>query len=426
MGISLDQYRQAIGAWSGGRPRKLSQKDPYFSKSGDSFMAELLTLTMDSYSTLRLSGPWKIHTAAFILLLQVLCPVPTMARQPVSSSSSSSYSSTSDWSQGPVNRACIETLLLVGGVEPNPGPLHQLADDGPLCNIPGRAEFRERYPTDHDTIFADINNCPPHLRHHFDLPLLDENFLIPEQIGPYIVQQHKTYIEKLEQNHPDEFNRQMERFVQGPGGHIWYKNPDIKYPTPSKSSYVSRSSGQPYYCIPQPKQYATIETSRPELFSSNLSQIHRASMCRPGPETLQLNKCDSAINLELRITHSLLDTPFLSQKCHPHLDLENSLINMCTTPGCVESLFYASIFSVCNTTYVRFLESGTCEGFYWSTVNTSITSWFPAAAGNNDIFSWQVLYSKDISQLAEKQGASNQKQPQLNTRESWPDKTYAR
>ena len=49
-------------------------------------------------------------------------------------------------------------------------------------------------------------------RHHFELPLLDENFTIPTR--PYLVIQHNTDVQKLQRD-SDNFNKLMEEFVKG-------------------------------------------------------------------------------------------------------------------------------------------------------------------------------------------------------------------
>ena len=137
MGVSLEQYRAVIGLWAAGRPRKISptirNEDEDISKP-----------PMESQWTL--NGPWKLHaTILAILLVQLLiCPhvtsssgeIPALPLHPCSlppiikrNAMNSLDTNTfvldlllGNNDQSLIPPQCRQMLLIIGGVEQNPGP----------------------------------------------------------------------------------------------------------------------------------------------------------------------------------------------------------------------------------------------------------------------------------------------------------------
>ena len=130
MGISLDQYRAAIGSWAAGRIRKLlpapEPTELYEPKEPD--------------SKRNLSGPWKLHAATLLLvLLMVVCQGICIAQPgPLMDSSSNMVSPCTRMSVpdeecrhgNMISSNCLSALLMISGVESNPGPEeYTLSDD---------------------------------------------------------------------------------------------------------------------------------------------------------------------------------------------------------------------------------------------------------------------------------------------------------
>lgn len=130
MGISLQQYRAAIGSYAAGRIRKLlpdptpimistdeQQKDPSF-KAG---------------------GSWKLHCLVLIFVItSLICQGICIAHQSRHTDmvSGESILSTRKTCVVPtetavtshMSRKCLLTLLLIGGIEPNPGPNENITE----------------------------------------------------------------------------------------------------------------------------------------------------------------------------------------------------------------------------------------------------------------------------------------------------------
>ena len=118
MGISIEQYRAVIGGWNAGKIRKtLSDPAPI-----------VMDLTHEEPSSdFKFRGPWKLHALLLILLtlLLVLVPVPaptwhqcmlsqqTAARCPMTPT---------NLMTSLVSKQTHDNLLLIGGIEPHPGP----------------------------------------------------------------------------------------------------------------------------------------------------------------------------------------------------------------------------------------------------------------------------------------------------------------
>ena len=126
MGISIEQYRASIGMWSARRV-KCSQA------SHDSTEPEYPDpVWSDDRPVLR--GPWKLHALLLCVALVTLClmqPCPTAACHnalpPVQCNSHKNVSlyapQDTDFRQNSIiNHQCLNALLIIGGVEQNPGP----------------------------------------------------------------------------------------------------------------------------------------------------------------------------------------------------------------------------------------------------------------------------------------------------------------
>ena len=127
MGISLEQYRSAIGCWNNNKARVQHPEAPIISLD-------------DSDDTSRhhsdyAGGPWKLHALALLLIVTtcILCQGPPNLQRPISSSRNGVIPSAACFSyqvpttgnsdqQSLIPSACIRMLLMIGGIEPNPGP----------------------------------------------------------------------------------------------------------------------------------------------------------------------------------------------------------------------------------------------------------------------------------------------------------------
>lgn len=132
MGISIQQYRAAIGRWHAGKVQMLMPPRTTEPLTN----ADLDDLHQDHSLVLR--GPWKMHAVVLILLMTSLLMTP-LASCPHSYRSDpepgsnyhthGTHTSQSDFAMlmGKHGKGmameCLQTLLLIGGVEPNPGPL---------------------------------------------------------------------------------------------------------------------------------------------------------------------------------------------------------------------------------------------------------------------------------------------------------------
>ena len=133
MGITIQQYRAAIGRWHGGRMKTLSTPTaPEQINTADCYQNNQNAVTV-------LRGPWKLHAAALSLLMASLLihqlaiwPFPSGSIQGLTSSNqvystSISHLELMDGKSSCIALQCLKALLLIGGVEPNPGP-HKTRD----------------------------------------------------------------------------------------------------------------------------------------------------------------------------------------------------------------------------------------------------------------------------------------------------------
>ena len=128
MGITIQQYRAAIGRWHGGRMKTLSTPTaPEQINTADCYQDNQNAVTV-------LRGPWKLHAAALALLMASLLihqlaiwPFPSGSTQGLTSSNqvcstSISHLELMDGKSSCIALQCLKALLLIGGVEPNTGP----------------------------------------------------------------------------------------------------------------------------------------------------------------------------------------------------------------------------------------------------------------------------------------------------------------
>lgn len=101
MGVSLEQYRSAIGIFNGG-----SHKDSCSDNSLDNSLdpaSHLDGLAGEVLQSCTLKGPWKLHAGALLLLVLTLTATS-------------------------LTGSCLGTLLLRSGLESNPGPTTMMSD----------------------------------------------------------------------------------------------------------------------------------------------------------------------------------------------------------------------------------------------------------------------------------------------------------
>ena len=131
MGIALDQYRATIGNWAAGKLKRIS---PSISAETDTSHGEPPVL--DKPWTL--SGPWKLHAVLIVMLLNVMCfsvltpgyvtnslPQYDLKIGPGAISNTDLMQNASN----SISHQCLQSLLLIGGVEPNPGPVPPTQED---------------------------------------------------------------------------------------------------------------------------------------------------------------------------------------------------------------------------------------------------------------------------------------------------------
>lgn len=127
MGISLDQYRAVIGSWAAGRLKKTLPPPPPVQLTPNGAPDQ-------QQSTFVLRGPWKLNSLILLFsLLTLLCHVPCRTNghhhnATVVSHSGNVALSAADAPMaagGCITRQCLAALLLISGIEPNPGPVSE-------------------------------------------------------------------------------------------------------------------------------------------------------------------------------------------------------------------------------------------------------------------------------------------------------------
>lgn len=128
MGITIQQYRAVIGCWNVGRMRRILPSPAPVELSTRSHYQD------NQDAGFLLKGPWKLHAAVLTLLLtplliHLLAPYsPATGSLPGLTSSnhtailSNRQSDMMDTDACSIAPQCLKALLLIGGVEPNPGP----------------------------------------------------------------------------------------------------------------------------------------------------------------------------------------------------------------------------------------------------------------------------------------------------------------
>ncbi len=128
MGISIQQYRSAIGCWNSKKTRKLLPTEE---------TVEIDTDYLDSHGTnVVVCGPWKTHAVLLCLILittVLMHPVCTGAPDHGHAVTSTmmrvghnSALTKTDTSTSHIAPQCLHALLIIGGVEVNPGPDREL------------------------------------------------------------------------------------------------------------------------------------------------------------------------------------------------------------------------------------------------------------------------------------------------------------
>ena len=268
-------------------------------------------------------------------------------------------------------------------------------------------------------------------RHHFEMYLLDGDFEIPTV--PYVPMQHQLYVNQLMREDPEGFDERMERYVQGVGGHYFYKNPEpsliasTSSNEPSITPPYTRKRTCAHFTVPVIKsKYAVISTHRPELFSNSVyqhqsSSSHSTHLSSTASALLQeLHKCRQAISMEKSICEQFAD---LAPACdgHPVLQLEDKVIKMMTHPRCLEGGIYCSFFTLNNVLYVRYLQTGCLEGAFESVLYPQLQELYPEAS---DILFWEVLNQRDASNASD--ASPPHKKERVDKREERPDQVYKR
>ena len=139
MGISTEQYRAAIGRWNITKMRSISEPS-------DSTVLEYPGHNFGD-DGLVLKGPWKQHAALLSVIIIILglmqpCPITSQGNGPTQLSPLTTMSQTTAatittlnntepiavidgvGTDGMLSHQCLAALLLMSGVEPNPGPLN--------------------------------------------------------------------------------------------------------------------------------------------------------------------------------------------------------------------------------------------------------------------------------------------------------------
>ena len=126
MGISIEQYRASIGMWSA---RRVNSSQASLYSTEPEYPDPVWS---DDRPVLR--GPWKLHALLLCVALVTLClmqPCPTAAYYnalpPVQCNSHKNASlyapqDTDFRLNSIINHQCLNALLIIGGVEQNPGP----------------------------------------------------------------------------------------------------------------------------------------------------------------------------------------------------------------------------------------------------------------------------------------------------------------
>ena len=125
MGISVEQYRAAIGTWAAGRLRRVLAPPPPVDMNTNS------TEHAEPEQLWQLTGPWKLHALMLLFLLTtLLCHVPSSTTGHATSHTTTQHTAnitattpdSATAAGAAVSPLCQEALLLIAGVEPNPGP----------------------------------------------------------------------------------------------------------------------------------------------------------------------------------------------------------------------------------------------------------------------------------------------------------------
>lgn len=126
MGISVEQYRAAIGNWNA-RHSKRIEKDNTTTNEEE---AEI-----PPKEKVSLKGPWKVYTLILVLMFitagLLASPVPsnphaavsTLNPETIGTKASTTYPMCLNTTDGQtISKQCLLKLLMIGGVEQNPGP----------------------------------------------------------------------------------------------------------------------------------------------------------------------------------------------------------------------------------------------------------------------------------------------------------------
>ena len=127
MGISLEQHRAVTWTGAAGRIRKIIPHPSPVKLTLEEMTPE------HQQPSWKLSGPWKLYLLLLIIILTLVCHghCNTTGHHPHTSAASNMTimtrpaAITADISiavAGSISRQCLEALLLIGGVEQNPGP----------------------------------------------------------------------------------------------------------------------------------------------------------------------------------------------------------------------------------------------------------------------------------------------------------------
>ena len=124
MGISLDQYRASIGRWAAGRMKRLL---PAPAPLQPDLPSKEETQTLGPI----LHGPWKLHAAILIIWITLIGLLigttpkwcPSVPNGPYHEAIMAAHASDCALTAGGlISHQCLTALLLMSGVEPNPGP----------------------------------------------------------------------------------------------------------------------------------------------------------------------------------------------------------------------------------------------------------------------------------------------------------------
>ena len=121
MGISVQQYRAVIGSWNA---KKLVLKQP----GRDLVEIDHWSTDQNQECDFVIRGPWKIHTLLLVLFLiiSIMCSVPQSRPLPTvdyeMQTSTKACCPLDYLTCSSISAQCHEALLMISGIEPNPGP----------------------------------------------------------------------------------------------------------------------------------------------------------------------------------------------------------------------------------------------------------------------------------------------------------------